>query len=105
MFDTAIDPKLAWALRNRAHFPVCVNRASREWLLRVPGLGAKVVDRILVARRHGRLSIEGLKRLGAQVRKAMPFIEAEGWHPGTTLDGEKLAARFRPAPSQLELFG
>ncbi len=68
-------------------------------------LGAKVVDRILVARRHGRLSIEGLKRLGAQVRKAMPFIEAEGWHPGTTLDGEKLAARFRPAPSQLELFG
>jgi putative DNA modification/repair radical SAM protein len=105
MFDTAIDPKLAWALRNRAHFPVCINRGSREWLLRVPGLGAKVVDRILVARRHGRLTIEGLKRLGAQVRKAMPFIEAADWQPGATLDGEKLAARLRPQPSQLELFG
>ncbi|TIP33039.1 MAG: radical SAM protein, partial [Mesorhizobium sp.] len=55
MLDLAIDPKLAWALRNRGRFPVDVNRADREALLRVPGLGTKVVDRILQTRRHRRL--------------------------------------------------
>ena len=47
MLDLDIDPKLAWALRNRGRFPVDVNRADREMLLRVPGLGAKAVERIL----------------------------------------------------------
>ena len=52
MLDLDIDPKLAWALKNRDRFPVDVNTADREMLLRVPGLGARAVDKILAARRH-----------------------------------------------------
>lgn len=52
MLPLDIDPKLAWALRNRDRFPLDVQRASREELLRVPGFGTKAADRILVARRH-----------------------------------------------------
>jgi putative DNA modification/repair radical SAM protein len=52
MLDLALDPKLAWALRHRAQFPVDINRAERELLLRVPGLGKRGVDRLLAARRH-----------------------------------------------------
>ena len=51
MLDLAIDPKLAWALRHRRSFPVDVNRAEREMLLRIPGLGARAVDRIIETRR------------------------------------------------------
>ena len=51
MLDLDIDPKLAWALRHRECFPVDINRAPREILLRVPGLGSKAVARILGARR------------------------------------------------------
>jgi putative DNA modification/repair radical SAM protein len=105
MFDTAIDPKLAWALANRARFPVCINSAPREALLRVPGLGTRVVDRILAARRHARLSLQGLKTLGGQTRKALPFLVAADWHPGAQLDNAHLAARLRPRAQQLELFG
>jgi putative DNA modification/repair radical SAM protein len=104
MFDPAIDPKLAWALANRALFPVRINSAPRERLLRVPGLGTRIVDRILAARRHQRLRLDDLKRLGAALRKAMPFIEAEDWHPGPQLDDARLAARLRPPPRQLDLF-
>jgi predicted DNA-binding helix-hairpin-helix protein len=52
--DLALDPKLAWALRNRALFPVDVNRAPRESLLRVPGLGVRDTDRLIQARRFTR---------------------------------------------------
>jgi hypothetical protein len=55
--DLQLDPKLAWALRNRARFPVDVNRAPREALLRVPGLGVRNVERILSARRYARLRL------------------------------------------------
>ena len=52
MLDLDIDPKLAWALRHRGRFPIDVNKASRDELLRIPGLGAKTVDRLVLARRH-----------------------------------------------------
>ena len=52
MLDLEVDPKLAWALAHRDQFPVEVNRASREMLLRVPGFGTRSVDRMLAARRH-----------------------------------------------------
>jgi predicted DNA-binding helix-hairpin-helix protein len=63
MLDLAIDPKLAWALRNRARFPINVNTAAREELLRIPGLGRKTIDRIIVARRHRTLRLDDLARL------------------------------------------
>ncbi|MDB4942554.1 MAG: hypothetical protein JWP97_2088 [Labilithrix sp.] len=103
--DLEIDPKLAWALRHRGLFPVDVNHAPREMLLRVPGLGVRNVDRILVARRHGALRIADLRRLRVALRRAAPFLlTADG--PGLTrhLDEQSLRARVRPA-QQLALFG
>jgi putative DNA modification/repair radical SAM protein len=101
--DLSVDPKTAWALRNRDKFPVDINTADRETLLRVPGLGAKAVDRILLARRQTRLTIDDLKRVGAVVKRARAFVVAEGWTPGAATDGEHLKARLVEA-AQLSLF-
>ncbi len=94
-----IDPKLAWALQNRALFPVDVNTAPKEMLLRVPGLGVKTVTRLLHARRHRRIRMDDLARLRLPVAKLMPFIAAADHHPGATLDGVRLKAKM----TQLEL--
>ena len=104
MLDLGIDPKLAWALRNRHIFPVDVNRADRELLLRVPGLGTKVVARILETRRFRRLRLEDVGRLCASIAKVRPFIVAESWSPGGLTDQPHLRARLEPPASQLELF-
>ncbi len=101
--DLSVDPKTGWALRNRDRFPVDVNTADRETLLRVPGLGAKAVDRILLARRQARLTLDDLKRVGAVVKRAKAFLVAEGWTPGMATDGEHLKARLIE-PAQLSLF-
>ena len=104
MLDLQIDPKLAWALNNRGVFPVDVNSAGREELLRVPGLGTRAVQRILSSRKHRRLRLEELARLTASLEKIRPFIIAEGWNPGAELDRSDLRARLAPAPRQLDLF-
>ncbi len=69
-----IDPKLAWALRNVASFPIDLNRAPRELLLRVPGLGVRNVDRILGMRRWHRLTLADLTKLRVPLAKTLPFI-------------------------------
>ncbi|MGR3760065.1 putative DNA modification/repair radical SAM protein [Roseobacteraceae bacterium NS-SX3] len=102
--DLEVDPKLAWALAHRGLFPLDVNRASREMLLRVPGFGVKTVNRILSTRRHRTLRYEDLQRMGAALKKARPFITAAGWNPGALLDNAGLRARFGPPPAQLSLF-
>ncbi|WP_299969089.1 putative DNA modification/repair radical SAM protein [uncultured Roseobacter sp.] len=102
--DLEIDPKLAWALANRAQFPVDVNRAERGLLLRVPGFGVKTVNRILGTRRHRRLRYEDLMLMGASLKKARSFIVAQGWSPGALTDSADLRARFAPPPEQLSLF-
>ncbi|WP_045319587.1 putative DNA modification/repair radical SAM protein [Limimaricola cinnabarinus] len=102
--DLTIDPKLAWALRNRHTFPVDPMRADRETLLRVPGFGAKTVGRIIAARRHRRLRWDDLARMGANMKNARPFVSLVDWTPGALLDAPDLAARFAPAPEQLSLF-
>jgi putative DNA modification/repair radical SAM protein len=103
--DLAIDPKLAWALRHRDRFPVDVNRASRFELLRVPGLGARSVERIVDARRRGRLALADLGRMHVAVRRVLPFVEAADHRPrGITPDVVDLRERLARAP-QLELFG
>ena len=104
MLDLAIDPKLAWALRNRAVFPVDVNRADRAMLLRVTGLGAKAVKRILSSRPHRRLRLEDIGRICASIAKVRPFIVAEGWSPGGALDSNGLRQAVAPTARQLELF-
>ncbi len=101
--DLEVDPKLAWALANRALFPLDVNRASREMLLRVPGFGVKTVSRILSTRRHRALRYEDLTRMGASMKKAKAFITAGGWSPGALTDSIDLRSRFTPPPQQLSL--
>ena len=72
------DPKCAWALRHIDEFPVEVNTAPLEKLLRVPGIGVKTASRILMARKTARLSFEDLKRLRVVMKRAMHFITCGG---------------------------
>ncbi|MEO4000517.1 putative DNA modification/repair radical SAM protein [Mesorhizobium sp. CAU 1732] len=104
MLDLDIDPKLAWALVNRHAFPLDVNRAPREMLLRIPGIGTKVVTRMLDIRRYKRLRIEDVARLCQSIAKVRPFIVADGWSPRGMTDEENLRGRLVPAPKQLSLF-
>ena len=103
MLDLAIDPKLAWALRHRGCFPVDVNRAERDLLLRVPGLGKRSVERILAARRQRTLRLDDLKRLTRSVRTLRPFVVAADHRPTRVLDQLDLRASLAP-PRQLPLF-
>ena len=100
-----VDPKLAWALRNRHRFPVDVHRAPRELLLRVPGLGVRNVERILQMRRHGAITLADLGRLRVPIRRCAPFLlTADNVHrPARELDRLALIERVRPA-QQLALF-
>ena len=102
--DLAVDPKLAWALKNRGRFPVDVNRAPRELLLRVPGLGVRVIERILTTRREHRLTLADLARMSGSVDKLRPFVEAADWTPGGLTDDARLRAKLVPPPQQMELF-
>ena len=76
--DPRLDPKCAWALRHLEFFPVEVNRADYEALLRVPGVGVRSARRILTARRVGPLTFEGLKRLGVVLKRAQYFLTCSG---------------------------
>jgi predicted DNA-binding helix-hairpin-helix protein len=98
-----MDPKLAWALAHRALFPIDVNRAPREMLLRIPGMGTKSVARVIAARRHRRLRMADLAKLRLSLTKLLPFVCAADHHPGATLDAASLAARLAPKPVQMAL--
>jgi putative DNA modification/repair radical SAM protein len=104
MLDLAIDPKLAWAIKNRAVFPLDVQRAPKELLLRVPGFGVRTVKRVLQARRSTRLCYDDMLRMGAVMSKAKPFVALRDWHPGKLGDSANLKARFAPPAEQLQLF-
>ena len=104
MLPLDIDPKLAWALKFREHFPVDVNRSPREALLRVPGLGVKAVDAIVKSRRWRRLRLDDVARLTVSVAKVRPFIVAEDWRPLTLTDRAELKPLVAPKRTQLELF-
>lgn len=99
-----IDPKLAWALKFRESFPVDVNRAAKEQLLRVPGLGTQAVGRILAARRHRRLRLDDVARLTASIAKVRPFICTIDWRPTLLTDRADLRRLLAPKQEQLELF-
>ncbi|MCL2042808.1 MAG: putative DNA modification/repair radical SAM protein [Treponema sp.] len=76
--DPHVDPKTAWALRNLNFFPVEINRADYETLLRVPGIGAKTARRVIETRRSRSISFDGLRRLGAVLKRARYFITCAG---------------------------
>jgi putative DNA modification/repair radical SAM protein len=102
MLPLDIDPKLAWALRHRDRFPLDINRASREELLRVPGFGTKTVERIIATRRTTTIRLADLARLHVPRNKAMPFIVLSDHRPSPhRLDAAGLAERFKPKATQL----
>ena len=106
MLPLDIDPKLAWALRFREAFPVDVNRAPREALLRVPGLGVRAVNALLLARRQRRLRLEDVGRLTVSLTKVRPFSVTADWRPTLLVDRAALRASLAPPKArQLELFG
>jgi predicted DNA-binding helix-hairpin-helix protein len=90
MLSLDVDPKLAWALAHRERFPVDLNRAPEEMLLRVPGLGIKAVARMLQARRVRRLRSSDLERLRVPLAKVLPFVEVDDHRPGKALEGDAL---------------
>ena len=99
------DPKLGWALRNREFYPVDVNKAGREALLRVPGFGVRNVARILQVRRHLSLTLADLAKLKISVRKCQYFVVTADHNPANRqIDAAGLSKRFQPQPRQLALF-
>lgn len=77
-FNVLLDPKEDWALRHLEFFPVEINRADYQVLLRVPGIGVKSAQRIVKARRNGDLRFEDLKRIGVVLKRALYFITCSG---------------------------
>jgi putative DNA modification/repair radical SAM protein len=110
--DTSLDPKTAWALRHFDFFPVEINRADYETLLRVPGIGAKTGRRIIETRRSRSLSFDSLRRLGAVLKRARHFITINGAfiggegfrHSGDPKRIRRLLSCSNDDPLQLPLF-
>ena len=104
MLRLDMDPKLAWALKFRESFPVDVNRAPKEMLLRVPGLGTKAVERILSSRRWRKLRLDDVARLTLSLAKVRPFITTADWRPTLLTERADLQTMLAPKQQQLELF-
>jgi Predicted DNA-binding protein with the Helix-hairpin-helix motif len=102
--DLDLDPKLSWALRNRDRFPVDVNSAAKEDLLRIPGVGVRSVKRILSSRRWHRLRLDDLSRLHVAISRALPFLATADYSPtriGPHSDGLRASLK---ANQQLDLW-
>ena len=104
MLPLDIDPKLAWALKFRERFPLDVNKAPREMLLRVPGLGVKAIDKLIASRRHRTLRLDDVARLTVSIARMRPFIVTLDWRPTLLTDRVDLRALVAPKSEQLELF-
>lgn len=109
--DPQLDPKAGWALRNFQHFPVEINTAAYDWLLRVPGIGVLSAKRIVSARRTGCLNFSHLKRIGVVMKRAQYFITCSGkFHAGlrssTAAIRQALILKDKPSvkAQQLQLF-
>ncbi len=104
MLALDIDPKLAWALRHREQFPVDLNRAPWELLVRVPGLGTKTVARLLKMRRWKKVCLADLTALRARVAMALPFILCADYRPSQdSVDSARLRSQLAPQGGQLAL--
>lgn len=114
--DVRLDPKCNWAMNNLHLFPVEINTADYETILRVPGVGTKSAERIVAARRVAHLDFEGLKRIGVVLKRARFFITCKGRAmPGIKFSEsfiyQNLVSDFRGSPQQgleyeqMSLFG
>ncbi len=113
LLDTDIDPKLSWALRNLHLFPIDINRAPYEIIVRVPGIGVQSAKKICAARKFSKLSSTHLQKIGISYNRAKYFInsdtefEKKDWQPGQiktfilSEGNSKYKANFSP---QIKLF-
>lgn len=101
---TDVDPKTAWALNNRGFFPVNVNKASKEALLRIPGIGPNTVQKILTTRRYKKLRIEDLRKMRCIMKRAQPFLVTQDYTPHRLIDKLDLVDFVKPADRQTSLF-
>ena len=107
--DPYLDPKCGWAVRNPDYFPVDVNRADPQQLLRVPGIGPKSARRIVIARRTSALDLDALRRIGVVLKRAQYFIVCKGYtgahaQRGTVARALLDPAAFSAGTEQLSLF-
>ena len=107
MLDLEIDPKLSWAIRNVHLFPMDINRAPKEMLIRIPGIGVRTAQKIIAQRSVRAMRLEDLAKLRVALDKIKPFIVARGYKPeAKLLEAEHLKAHFIRADNrQLSLFG
>src|SRR5690606_11283624 len=109
--DLEVDPKVSYALRNPQKFPVDINKADYEVILRVPGIGVKSALKIVKSRLHQRLHIDHLQRMGVVLKRARHFIVCHGMqtfpkeYEATHLKQLLLAKENSNAMPQLQLFG
>ncbi|MGE5544297.1 MAG: putative DNA modification/repair radical SAM protein [Bacillota bacterium] len=105
--ETDIDPKMAWALRHPEFFPLEINRASYEELLRVPGIGPKSAHRIISQRRVAAVSVDQMKKLGVVFKRAQYFVTCKGVYPAKQSPDPAVIRRImvpKPPVTQLSLF-
>lgn len=113
LLDMEIDPKLNWALRNQGLFPLDINKADYEIIIRIPGIGIQSAKKIIAARKFSTLGWEHLKKIGIAMNRAKYFITtndgtvSKDWLPGEIRNfilsegKSKYAANFTP---QLKMF-
>lgn len=77
-FNVLLDPKEDWAVRHLERFPVEINKADMQMLLRVPGIGVKSAQRIVAARRYANLTFADLKKIGVVLKRALYFVTCNG---------------------------
>ena len=104
--DLQLDPKISWALRHPEHFPMEINRASPEEILRIPGVGTISAARIVRQRRVAALTYDDLKRMGVVLKRAKYFITVSGKYYGGRVKGDELREHFllQSGGQQLDLF-
>lgn len=112
--DLEVDPKLGFALRNMHQFPVDINRADYEMILRVPGIGVQSAQKIILARRHRKLNSEHLSKLGIVMKRAKYFLTCNELPVSTTdwtperlkhkLIAESVSKNRKLQDTQLSLF-
>ncbi len=102
--DLHCDPKMSWAMRNPDFFPIDLNQASREEMLRVPGLGVRNVDRILNIRRWHLIRLEDLQKIRISLKKILPYIELVNYHPKRAHFNSFQSIECSSRLNQMELF-
>jgi predicted DNA-binding helix-hairpin-helix protein len=99
-----IDPKLGWALANRAHFPLDLNRADEGMIARVPGIGLRMAKRLTDLRRLRRIRWEDLSRLRCSLKKLAPFVITADYKPALGGASDLLRRNLADAPQQMHLW-